>query len=157
MKDVSRNAYGAQFAEVRVHAVTGQIQVQRMLGVFAAGRIINPRTARSQLRGGMIMGIGGALMEAADMDTTYGDFVQSDLAGYHVPSHADVRDIDVLMLPEADEELSPVGGKGIGEIGVVGAAAAIANAVHHATGTRFRDLPLHLEDVRTSLARAGHR
>ncbi|MBG7702529.1 xanthine dehydrogenase family protein molybdopterin-binding subunit [Streptomyces sp. MC1] len=157
MRDVSRNAYGAQFAEVRVHTVTGQIQVQRMLGVFAAGRIINPRTARSQLRGGMIMGVGGALMEAADIDTTYGDFVQSDLAGYHFPAHADVRDIDVVMLPEADDELSPLGGKGIGEIGIVGAAAAIANAVHHATGKRFRDLPLRLEDVRASLKATSHR
>ncbi|MEV7740004.1 xanthine dehydrogenase family protein molybdopterin-binding subunit [Streptomyces sp. NPDC088921] len=148
MRDVSRNAYGAQFAEVKVDTITGQIRVERMLGVFAAGRIINPRTARSQLIGGMIMGIGGALMEAADIDEAFGDFVQSDLAGYHFPTHADIGDIDIVMLPEADDELSPVGGKGIGEIGVVGAAAAIANAVHHATGQRFRNLPLRLEDVR---------
>jgi xanthine dehydrogenase YagR molybdenum-binding subunit len=105
----------------------------------------------------MIMGLGGALMEAADIDITYGDFVQSDLAGYHFPAHADVRDIDVVMLPEADDELNALGGKGIGEIGVVGAAAAIANAVHHATGARFRDLPLHLEDVRTSLGATSGR
>jgi xanthine dehydrogenase YagR molybdenum-binding subunit len=122
-----------------------------MLGVFAAGRIINPRTARSQLVGGMIMGIGGALMEAAEIDESFGDFVQSDLAGYHFPTHADIGKIEVVMLPEADDELSPVGGKGIGEIGVVGAAAAIANAVHHATGRRFRNLPLRLEDVRKAL------
>ncbi|MFG2358699.1 xanthine dehydrogenase family protein molybdopterin-binding subunit [Streptomyces sp. NPDC048521] len=157
MHDVSRNAYGAQFAEVQVNTITGQIRVRRMLGVFAAGRIINPRTARSQLIGGMIMGIGGALMEAAEIDQAYGDFVQSDLAGYHFPAHADVHDIDVVMLPEADKELSPVGGKGIGEIGIVGAAAAIANAVHHATGKRFRDLPLHLEDVRAALTAPGPR
>ncbi|MGW0877069.1 xanthine dehydrogenase family protein molybdopterin-binding subunit [Streptomyces sp. NPDC002740] len=148
MRDVSRNAYGAQFAEVRVNTVTGQTRVDRMLGVFAAGRIINPRTARSQLIGGMIMGMGGALMEGADIDRTFGDFVQSDLAGYHFPAHADVGDMDVVMLPESDDELSPLGGKGIGEIGVVGAAAAIANAVYHATGERFRDLPLRMEDLR---------
>ncbi len=148
MRDVSRNAYGAQFAEVRVNTVTGQVRVERMLGVFACGRILNPRTARSQLIGGMIMGIGGALMEAAELDETFGDFVTRDLAGYHFPAHADVRDIEVVMLPEHDDELNPLGGKGIGEIGVVSAAAAIANAVHHATGRRIRDLPIRLERLR---------
>lgn len=123
-------------------ADTGEVRVPRMLGVFAAGRIVNPVTARSQLVGGMTMGIGMALMEESVMDGRFGDFLNRDLAQYHVPTCADVRRIDAVWLEESDPHLNPVGAKGIGEIGIVGAAAAIGNAVHHATGVRVRDLPI---------------
>jgi xanthine dehydrogenase YagR molybdenum-binding subunit len=138
----ARHAFGAHFAEVQVDTVTGEVRVRRMLGVFAAGRILNPRTARSQFIGGMTMGIGMALTEGSSMDPAFGDFTESDLASYHVPCHADVRDIEAHWIEEADSHLNPMGSKGIGEIGVVGAAAAIGNAVYHATGMRHRELPL---------------
>ncbi|GAA2433871.1 xanthine dehydrogenase family protein molybdopterin-binding subunit [Actinomadura vinacea] len=140
--DYARHAFGAQFAEVAVDADTGEIRVRRMLGVFAAGRIINPRTARSQFIGGMTMGLGMALMEESVMDERFGDFLNRDLAQYHVAACADVLDIDAVWIAEDDPHLNPMGSKGIGEIGIVGAAAAIANAVHHATGVRVRDLPI---------------
>jgi len=113
-----------------------------MLGVFAAGKIINPLTARSQLIGGMTMGLGMALHEQTIVDREFGDFVNRDLAQYHVPAHADVPAIEAHWIDEDDDELNPMGNKGIGEIGIVGAAAAIANAVFHATGVRFRSLPI---------------
>ena len=138
----ARHGFGAQFVEVRVDADSGEVRVQRMLGVFAVGRIINPRTARSQFIGGMTMGVGMALMEQSVMDPRFGDFVNHDLADYHVPVCADVRDIDATWIDERDDDLNPMGSKGVGEIGIVGAAAAVANAVHHATGVRVRDLPI---------------
>ncbi|MWA00748.1 molybdopterin-dependent oxidoreductase [Actinomadura sp. LD22] len=138
----ARHAFGAQFCEVEVDADTGEVRVRRMLGVFAAGRIINAKTARSQFIGGMTMGIGMALMEESAMDPEFGDYVNRDLAQYHVPACADVRDIDAAWVEESDPHLNPMGAKGIGEIGIVGAAAAVANAVHHATGVRVRDLPI---------------
>lgn len=138
----ARHAFGAQFAEVEVDADTGEVRVRRMLGVFAAGRIINPKTARSQFIGGMTMGIGMALMEESVMDAEFGDHLNRDLAQYHVPACADIRDIDATWVEESDPHLNPMGSKGIGEIGVVGAAAAVGNAVHHATGIRVRDLPI---------------
>ncbi|WP_021597864.1 xanthine dehydrogenase family protein molybdopterin-binding subunit [Actinomadura welshii] len=138
----ARHAFGAQFAEVEVDADTGEIRVRRMLGVFAAGRIINPKAARSQFIGGMTMGLGMALMEESVMDAEFGDYLNRDLAQYHVPACADVRDIDAAWVEESDPHLNPMGSKGIGEIGIVGAAAAIGNAVHHATGIRVRDLPI---------------
>ncbi|WP_030169790.1 xanthine dehydrogenase family protein molybdopterin-binding subunit [Spirillospora albida] len=138
----ARHAFGAHFAEVAVDLDTGEVRVPRMLGVFAAGRIINPKAARSQFVGGMTMGIGMALLEESIMDEAFGDHVNRDLAQYHVPTCADIRKIDAVWVPEADPHLNPMGAKGIGEIGIVGAAAAIANAVHHATGARFRDLPI---------------
>ncbi|WP_149262488.1 xanthine dehydrogenase family protein molybdopterin-binding subunit [Actinomadura sp. K4S16] len=141
-EEYARHAFGAQFAEVEVDADTGEVRVRRMLGVFAAGRIINPTTARSQFIGGMTMGIGMALMEQSVMDREFGDYLNRDLAQYHVPACADVRDIDAVWVEESDPHLNPMGAKGIGEIGIVGAAAAVGNAVHHATGVRFRDLPL---------------
>jgi xanthine dehydrogenase YagR molybdenum-binding subunit len=113
-----------------------------MLGVFAVGRIVNPKTARSQFIGGMTMGLGMALMEEGVMDRAFGDYLNHDLAQYHVPVCADVCDIDVAWIDEEDSELNPMGSKGIGEIGIVGTAAAVANAVHHATGIRVRDLPI---------------
>jgi xanthine dehydrogenase YagR molybdenum-binding subunit len=140
--DYARHAFGAVFAEVAVDTVTGEVRVRRMLGVFAAGRILNARTARSQFIGGMTMGLGMALTEHSSLDTRLGAFVQKDLAGYHVPVNADVPDIDAHWVDEHDPHLNPVGGKGIGEIGIVGTPAAIANAVHHATGRRHRELPL---------------
>jgi xanthine dehydrogenase YagR molybdenum-binding subunit len=140
--EYARHAFGAQFAEVEVDADTGETRVRRMLGVFAAGRIINPTTARSQFIGGMTMGIGMALMEESVMDPEFGDYLNRDLAQYHVPACADVRDIEAVWLEESDPHLNPMGAKGIGEIGIVGAAAAVGNAVHHATGIRVRDLPV---------------
>jgi xanthine dehydrogenase YagR molybdenum-binding subunit len=146
-KDLARHAFGAQFAEVRVDGETGEIRVSRLLGVFAAGRIVNPVTARSQFIGGMTMGMGMALFEESVMDRRYGDYLNHDLAQYHVPANADVADIEVAWIEEDDPELNRIGTKGIGEIGVVGTAAAIANAVHHATGLRFRALPIHLDGL----------
>ncbi|WP_153535936.1 xanthine dehydrogenase family protein molybdopterin-binding subunit [Actinomadura macrotermitis] len=138
----ARHAFGAHFVEVEVDVDTGEVHVPRMLGVFAAGRIIEPVTARSQFIGGMTMGIGMALMEEGIMDRRFGDYLNHDLAQYHVPVCADVRGIDAVWIDEHDPHLNPMGAKGIGEIGIVGAAAAIANALHHATGLRLRDLPL---------------
>ncbi|MFG2002476.1 xanthine dehydrogenase family protein molybdopterin-binding subunit [Spirillospora sp. NPDC048911] len=138
----ARHAFGAHFVEVRVDIDTGEIRVPRMLGVFAAGRIINPLTARSQFLGGMTMGLGMALMEESTMDRRFGDYLNHDLAQYHVPVCADVADLQAVWLDEEDPHLNPMGAKGIGEIGIVGAAAAVANAVHHATGVRVRDLPI---------------
>ncbi|HXH59635.1 xanthine dehydrogenase family protein molybdopterin-binding subunit [Iamia sp.] len=135
-------AFGAQFAEVQVHCDTGEIRVPRMLGVFAVGRIVNPRTARSQLVGGMTMGLSMALHEQAFLDRATGHIVNHDLAEYHIAAHADVADIEAIWVDEEDPHLNPMGTKGIGEIGIVGAAAAIANAAHAATGTRVRELPL---------------
>jgi xanthine dehydrogenase YagR molybdenum-binding subunit len=140
--EYSMHAFGAQFAEARVDADTGEIRVPRMLGVFAAGRIVNPRTARSQLIGGMTFGLSMALFEHGVMDAQAGTVVTNDLADYHVPANADVGDIDARWIDEADPHVNPMGTKGIGEIGIVGAAAAVANAVFHATGVRVRDLPI---------------
>jgi xanthine dehydrogenase YagR molybdenum-binding subunit len=146
--DLARHAFGAQFVEARVHGDTGEIRVPRALGVFAAGRIINPRTARSQLIGGMIMGLGMALMEESVLDREFGDYLNHDLAQYHVAVYADVGEIEATWVEEDDPHLNPMGSKGIGEIGIVGTAAAVANAVHHATGVRVRDLPLRLDRLR---------
>ncbi|MFJ4776045.1 xanthine dehydrogenase family protein molybdopterin-binding subunit [Streptomyces sp. NPDC088762] len=147
----ARHAFGAQFAEVQADTVTGEVRVRRLLGVFAAGRILNPLTARSQFVGGMIMGLGMALTEHSTVDPAFGGFVENDLASYHVPAHADVPDIEVHWLDEHDKHLNPMGSKGIGEIGIVGTAAAIGNAFHHATGRRIRELPLTPDRVLTAL------
>ncbi|MBQ0826328.1 xanthine dehydrogenase family protein molybdopterin-binding subunit [Streptomyces tagetis] len=152
----SRHAFGAHFAEVAVDTVTGEVRVTRLLGVFAAGRILNPRTARSQLVGGMTMGLGMALTEGSTMDPAFGDFVESDLASYHVPAHADVASVEAYWVEEDDPHLNPMGSKGIGEIGIVGSAAAVGNAVHHATGVRFRELPLTPDRVLTGLLDHAH-
>jgi xanthine dehydrogenase YagR molybdenum-binding subunit len=151
-EELARHAYGAQFVELRVHAVTGEIRVSRVLGMFAAGRIVNPKTARSQLIGGMTMGLGMALMEESILDRRFGDYLNSDLAAYHVPTYADVEKIEAAWIDEEDEHLNPMGSKGIGEIGIVGTAAAVANAAHHATGQRFRQLPLRVDRVLDALA-----
>ncbi|MEV2247343.1 xanthine dehydrogenase family protein molybdopterin-binding subunit [Streptomyces sp. NPDC049970] len=138
----ARHAFGAHFAEVAVDSLTGEVRVRRLLGVYAAGRILNSRTARSQFIGGMVMGLGMALTEGSTMDPVFGDFTERDLASYHVPSCADVPDIQAHWIDEDDPHLNPMGSKGIGEIGIVGTAAAIGNAVRHATGARLRGLPL---------------
>ncbi|MFF9066622.1 xanthine dehydrogenase family protein molybdopterin-binding subunit [Streptomyces sp. NPDC014891] len=138
----ARHAFGAQFAEVDVDTVTGEVRVRRLLGVFAAGRVLSRRTARSQFIGGMTMGLGMALTESSTLDPAFGDFAERDLASYHVPVCADLPSLEAHWLDEEDPHLNPMGSKGIGEIGIVGTAAAIANAVHHAVGVRLRDLPL---------------
>ncbi|MFD6496220.1 xanthine dehydrogenase family protein molybdopterin-binding subunit [Streptomyces sp. NPDC060188] len=147
----ARHAFGAHFADVAVDTVTGEVRVRRLLGVYAAGRILNSRTARSQFIGGMTMGLGMALTEGSTLDPAFGDFVESDLAAYHVPAHADVPAIEAHWIDEEDPHLNPMGSKGIGEIGIVGTAAAIGNAVHHATGTRYRELPLTPDRVLAGL------
>ncbi|MFC8828837.1 xanthine dehydrogenase family protein molybdopterin-binding subunit [Streptomyces sp. NPDC057137] len=140
--EFARHSYGAHFVEVQVDADTGEIRVRRMLGVFAAGRILNSRTARSQFIGAMTMGLGMALMEGATLDPVAGDFTERDLASYHVPAHADVPSVEAHWIEEDDRHLNPMGSKGIGELGMVGTAAAIGNAVHHATGVRLRHAPM---------------
>ncbi|MFI1198298.1 xanthine dehydrogenase family protein molybdopterin-binding subunit [Streptomyces sp. BHT-5-2] len=144
-----RHAFGAQFAEVAVDVATGEVRVRRMLGVFAAGRIVNPLTARSQFVGGMIWGLSMALHEEAVRDHGTGTHVGADLAGYHVAANADVPLVEADWVDDPDED-DPVGIKGIGEVGIVGAAAAVANAVWHATGVRHRHLPIRPDRVLTS-------
>ncbi len=141
----AQQTVGAHFAEVGVDAYTGTVRVRRMLAVCAAGRILNPTTARSQVIGGMTMGIGAALMEEMAVDTRFGLFVNHDLAGYEVPVHADVPHLDAHFIDEVDATMSPVKAKGVGELGLSGVAPAIANAVYNATGVRVRHYPLTLE------------
>lgn len=136
------HSFGAHFAQVRIHEATGEVRMDRMLGVFSAGRIVNPRTARSQFIGGMTMGVGMALHEKGELDPRFGHVVNHDLAEYHIPVNADIPEIEVAWLDEEDPHAGPLGARGIGEIGIVGAAAAVANAAYNATGVRVRDLPL---------------
>jgi len=140
-------AFGAQFAEVRVHADTGEIRVPRLIGVFGAGRIINPRTARSQLIGGMTMGLSMALHENSVFDTRLGQVANHDLAEYHITVNADVGDIQAHWLAEHDPYVNVMGAKGIGEIGITGTAAAVVNAAYSATGVRVRSLPVTLDKL----------
>jgi xanthine dehydrogenase YagR molybdenum-binding subunit len=143
----SMYAFGAQFAEVHVDADFGEIKVARLLGCFGAGRVLNAKTARSQLLGGMVWGIGMALYEEARMDPRLGRFVNNNLAEYHVPVNADVGQVEALWIDEIDPHINPIGAKGIGEIGITGSVAAIANAVFNATGQRVRDLPITLDKL----------
>ncbi len=138
-------SFGAHFAEVSVDPELGGIKLERYVAVFAAGRIVNAKTAQSQLLGGIIWGIGMALMEGTRMDVRQGAFVNDNLAEYHVPTNLDVPKIEAFFLPETDTAVNPLGVKGIGEIGTIGSAAAIANAVYHATGKRVRELPITLD------------
>jgi xanthine dehydrogenase YagR molybdenum-binding subunit len=145
LPDLARYSFGAQFAEAWVDVDTGEVRVPRLLGVFAAGRIVNAVTARSQFVGAMTMGLSMALFEESSIDPAFGDYPNHDFASYHIATCADVQEIDVAWLDEDEPTLGPLGIKGIGEIGIVGTAAAIANAVYHATGTRVRDLPIRLD------------
>ncbi|MGW6604197.1 molybdopterin cofactor-binding domain-containing protein [Streptomyces sp. NPDC055036] len=145
--DYSINTYGAHFAEVGVDADTAEIRLRRMLSVFSVGRVFNPKTTRSQLIGGMIWGVGAALEEEAVVDPRSGAFVNRDFAGYLVPVHADVPDIDAVVLDGYDDKANPLGAKGVGEVGICGAGASVANAVFNATGVRVRDFPITIEKV----------
>ena len=138
-------SFGAEFVEVRIHARTKEIRVPRITGAFAAGHIVNPRTARSQCMGGMIWGISSALHEATDIDPCEGRYINDNLADYLVPVNADIKSVEVILVPETDAIIDPLGIKGIGEVANVGTAAAIANAVYHATGQRICKLPIRLE------------
>ncbi|MBI1406081.1 MAG: molybdopterin-dependent oxidoreductase [Caulobacter sp.] len=140
-----QSTFGGHFVEVGVDRYTGAIRVRRMLAVCAAGRILNPVTARSQVIGAMTMGVGGALMEKLEVDKRLGYFVNHDLAGYEVPVHADIPHQEVIFLDEADDKVSPMKAKGIGELGLCGVGAAVANAVYNATGVRVRDYPVTLD------------
>src|SRR5260221_4036997 len=151
LKDFSQQSYGAHFAEVGVDEDTGEVRVRRMLGVFTAGRVLNAKTARSQAIGGMVFGVGAALHEAMTLDPRFGYFVNHDLAEYHVPVHADIPAIDAIFLAELDDKSNPLKSKGIGELGICGAGASIANAVYNACGARIRDYPITLDKLLSSL------
>lgn len=146
-KRFSQQTFGAHFVEVGVNAATGEIRIRRQLAVCAAGRILNPKTARSQIIGGMTMGAGAALMEDMVVDHRLGFFVNHDLAGYEVPVHADIPHQEVIFLDEVDPCATPLKAKGVGELGISGAAAAIANAIYNATGVRVRDYPITLDKL----------
>lgn len=142
-----QSTFGAHFVEVGVDVATGETRIRRMLAVCAAGRILNPITARSQVIGAMTMGVGGALTEELAVDTRRGFFVNHDLAGYEVPVHADIPHQEVIFLDETDPMSSPMKAKGIGELGLCGVSAAIANAIYNATGVRVRHYPITLDKL----------
>jgi xanthine dehydrogenase YagR molybdenum-binding subunit len=146
-KRFSMHSFGAQFAEVRVDPELGEIRVSRFVGAYAAGRILNAKTARSQAIGGITMGIGMALMEATRIDPNVGRVVNPNVSDYLMPVHADIPDIQTIFVEEQDRMINPAGVKGLGELPIVGAAAAVANAVYHATGIRVRDLPILAEKI----------
>jgi xanthine dehydrogenase YagR molybdenum-binding subunit len=146
-KQYAQDTFGAHFVEVGVNIYTCEIRVRRMLAVAHAGRILNPKAARSQMIGAMTMGVGAALMEELVVDKKVGFFVNHDLAGYEVPVHADIPHLDVVLLEDVDPTMSPMKAKGIGELGLVGVAAAVANAVYNATGVRVRNYPITLDKI----------
>ena len=143
----AHNTHSAIFAEVKVDAQIGIIRVTRVVSAVAAGRILNTKTASSQIIGGVVWGIGMALHEETLIDHQFGRIMNANIAEYHVPVNADVHDIQVIFVDEPDDIINPLGVKGLGEIGIVGVAAAIANAIYHATGKRVRDLPITLDKL----------
>jgi xanthine dehydrogenase YagR molybdenum-binding subunit len=154
-KRFQQSTFAGHFVEVGVDAATGEARVRRMLAVCAAGRILNPKSARSQVIGAMTMGVGAALMEHAVVDKRFGFFVNHDLAGYEVPVHADVPHQEVIFLDETDDKSSPMKAKGIAELGICGVAAAVANAIYNATGVRVRDYPITLDKLLDRLPEVG--
>jgi len=147
LQDYAQQAHGACFAEVGVDSDSGEPRLRRMLGVFAAGRILNAKTAHSQAIGGLIWGLGSALHEEGLVDARYARFVNNDLAGYHVPAHADAVEVEAIFLPEVDDKSNPMKSKGIGELGICGSGAAVANAVYNACGVRVRSYPITLDKL----------
>jgi xanthine dehydrogenase YagR molybdenum-binding subunit len=147
MDDRIQYAFGAEFVEVRIHTRTREVRVPRVHGAFAAGHIVNPKTAHSQLMGGLIWGVSSALHEATEMDLRTARYINDNFADYLVPVNADIEDVSVILVPERDTRVNPLGIKGLGELGNVGTNAAVANAVYHATGRRIRDLPIRLEKL----------
>jgi xanthine dehydrogenase YagR molybdenum-binding subunit len=143
----SMYSFGCHFVEVHVNPMTGEVRVKRVVTCADVGKIINHKTARSQSIGGVVGGIGMALMEASVMDHRYGRYVTSDFASYHIPVHADIPQIEVHYIDKPDIHVNPIGAKGLGEIAIVGVAAAVANAVFHATGKRIRELPITVEKL----------
>jgi xanthine dehydrogenase YagR molybdenum-binding subunit len=154
-KTHQQSTFGAHFVEVGVDAATAEIRIRRMLAVCAAGRILNPKSARSQVIGAMAMGAGAALMEELVVDKRHGFFVNHDLAGYEVPVHADIPHQDVVFLDETDPMSSPMKAKGVGELGICGVGAAVANAIYNATGVRVRDYPITLDKLLDRLPDVG--
>ncbi len=148
-KRYAMHAFGAQFAEVRIDADLGEIRVSRFVGAFDAGRVMNAKTARSQLIGGIVYGLGMALLEETHVDGESGRIVNANIAEYLVPVNADVPDIQTIIVPNDELISNPLGAKGIGELPMVGVAAAVANAVYHATGVRVRKVPIRIEDLLT--------
>jgi xanthine dehydrogenase YagR molybdenum-binding subunit len=146
-KDVTAFAFGAQFVEVRIHRRTREIRTPRVVSAFASGTIVNPLTAYSQYMGGAIWGLSSALHEATEIDQRSARYVNTNFADYLIPVNADIGQFDVILVPEEDDQVNPLGIKGIGEIGIVGMNAAVANAVFHATGKRIRDLPIRIEKL----------
>lgn len=151
-KRYAQASFGAHFAEVGVDAATGEVRVRRMLSVCSIGRVLNPKTARSQCLGGMTMGIGSALMEELVVDPRFGYFVNHDLAEYQVPVHADIPDLDVVFIDGEDTKSSPMKARGVGELGICGVGAAVTNAVYNACGVRVRDYPLTMDKILEHLA-----
>jgi xanthine dehydrogenase YagR molybdenum-binding subunit len=146
-KDVAAYAFGAHFVELRIHSRTREVRVKRTVSAFAAGTIVNPMTAHSQFMGGTIWGLSSALHEESEIGAKSARYVNDNLADYLIPVNADVPDIEIIMVSEADNRVNPLGIKGIGEIGIVGMNAAVANAVFNATGKRIRSLPIRPEKL----------
>jgi xanthine dehydrogenase YagR molybdenum-binding subunit len=146
-KQYSMHSFGAVFAEVQIDRELGQIRVPRVVGRYGIGKLMNAKTGRSQLIGGIVWGIGMALMEESILDERTGRIVNGNLAQYHVPTNADIGDIDVGVVAEDDPFINSLGARGVGEIGITGVAAAVANAVYHATGIRVRELPITLDKL----------